>query len=88
MARNLRYMETGVCALCGAGVHLEEKEGRVVCDPCGRATDNCTCIKDDLETRHESSTKIGAMRPGTSGQWIADPQPEDEDDDEDGGPED
>jgi uncharacterized Zn finger protein (UPF0148 family) len=83
MARNLRYMETGVCALCGAPVHLEEKEGRVVCDPCGRATDNCTCIKDDLETRHESSSKTGAMRPGTSGQWIADPQPEDEDEDDD-----
>ena len=79
MGRNFRYMETGVCALCGADVHLDEKEGRVVCDPCGRATDNCTCIKDDLDTRHESSTKIGAMRPGTSAQWIADPQPEDED---------
>jgi predicted RNA-binding Zn-ribbon protein involved in translation (DUF1610 family) len=83
MARNLRYMETGVCALCGAEVHLEEKEGRVVCDPCGRPTDNCTCIKDDLDTRHESSMKIGAMRPGTSGQWIADPQPEDDDDPDD-----
>jgi predicted amidophosphoribosyltransferase len=78
MARNLRYMETGVCALCGADVRLEEKEGRVVCEPCNRPTDNCTCVKDDLETRHESSSKIGAMRPGTSGEWIADPQPEDD----------
>ena len=85
MARNLRYMETGICALCGAGVRLDDKEGRVVCEGCDRATDNCTCIKDDLDTRHESSTKIGAMRPGTSGQWIADPQPEDLEDD---GPED
>ncbi|MDQ4068502.1 MAG: hypothetical protein M3203_03355 [Actinomycetota bacterium] len=79
MGRNYRYMETGVCALCGADVHLDEKEGRVICDPCGRATDNCTCIRDDLETRHESSTKMGSMRPGTSGQWIADPQPDEED---------
>lgn len=83
MGRNYRYMETGVCALCGAGVHLDDKEGRVVCDPCGRATDNCTCTKDDLDTRHESSMKIGSMRTGTSGQWIADPQPEDDDEADD-----
>jgi NMD protein affecting ribosome stability and mRNA decay len=83
MARNLRYMETGVCALCGAGVHLDDKEGRVVCDGCDKATDNCICMKDDLDTRHESSSKTGAMRPGTSGQWIADPQPEDVDDEDD-----
>lgn len=72
-------METGVCALCGAGVHLDEKEGRVVCDGCSKPTDNCICVKDDLDTRHESSTKIGSMRPGTSGQWIADPQADDVD---------
>ena len=82
MARNLRYMETGVCALCGAAVHLDDKEGRVVCDGCDKPTDNCVCTKDDLETRHESSSMAGAMRRGTSGQWIADPQP-DEDEDED-----
>ncbi len=77
MPRNYRYMETGVCALCGAGVRLDDKEGRVVCDGCDKPTDNCICIKNDLDTRHESSSKIGSMRPGTSGQWIADPQPED-----------
>ena len=80
MGRNYRYMETGVCALCGAAVRLDEHEGRVVCEGCSRPTDNCTCLKDDLDTRHESSMKIGAMRPGTSGQWIADPQPDPEDD--------
>ena len=80
--RDLRYMETGVCALCGKDVRLDEAEGRVVCEGCDRATDNCTCIRDDLDTRHESSTKVGSMRPGTSGQWIADPQPEDDPDDE------
>ena len=88
MVRSLRYMETGVCALCGAGVHLDAKEGRVVCDGCDKATDNCTCVKDDLETRHESSTKVGSMRKGTSGQWIADPQPDDVEFDEDGDVED
>ncbi len=82
MARNYRYMQTGVCAMCGAAVHLDDKEGRVVCDPCDKPTDNCTCINDDLDTRHESSSKTGSMRPGTSGQWIADPQPEDDPDDD------
>ncbi len=81
MSRNYRYMQTGVCAMCGAAVHLDDKEGRVFCDPCEKPTDNCTCIKDDLETRHESSSKTGSMRSGTSGQWIADPQPEDDPDD-------
>ena len=76
-------METGVCALCGAGVHLDDKEGRVVCDGCDRATDNCTCVMDNLDTRHESTSMRGAMRPGTSGQWIADPQPDDDDEYED-----
>jgi len=83
MARNYRYMETGVCALCGAAVRLDDKEGRVVCEGCGKATDNCTCVKDDLAFRHESSSKTGAMRPGTSGQWIADPQPDAADDPDD-----
>ena len=83
MGRHYRYMETGVCALCGDGVHLDDKEGRVVCDGCDKPTDNCTCTKDDLETRHESSSMGAAMRPGTSGQWIADPEPEDEGDEGD-----
>jgi hypothetical protein len=82
MPRNYRYMETGVCALCGAAVKLDDKEGRVVCEGCDRPTDNCTCMKDDLDTRHESSMMAGAMRPGTSGQWIADPQPDDDDPEE------
>ncbi len=83
MPRNYRYMETGVCALCGAAVRLDDKEGRVVCEGCDKPTDNCVCIKDDLGTRHESSTKIGSMRSGTSGQWIADPQPDEADDPDD-----
>ena len=72
MARDLRYMETGVCAMCGKDVHIDDKEGRVVCDGCDRPTDNCTCISDNLDTRHESSSKTGAMREGTSASWIAD----------------
>ena len=72
MGRNFRYMETGVCALCGAAVRLDEKEGRVVCEGCDRATDNCTCIVDDLDTRHESPSMGTAMRRGTSAAWIAD----------------
>src|SRR5262245_20232138 len=70
--RTYRYMETGVCAMCGADVHLDEEEGRVVCDGCGIATDNCTCTADDLDTRHESSMRIGAMRQGDSEEWVAD----------------
>ena len=72
MVRDYKYMETGVCGLCGADVSLND-EGRVVCDPCGRATDNCTCVADDLETRHESPGKSRSMRRGTSGEWKADP---------------
>ena len=70
--RDLRYMETGVCALCGKDVRLDEAEGRVVCEGCDRATDNCTCILDDLDTRHESPSMGQAMRRGTSASWIAD----------------
>jgi len=31
------------CALCGKGVHIDSHEGRVACNGCGMATDNCTC---------------------------------------------
>ncbi|MGI9032778.1 MAG: hypothetical protein ACR2HY_03655 [Acidimicrobiales bacterium] len=31
------------CALCGKGVHIDNHEGRVACDGCNMATDNCTC---------------------------------------------
>jgi hypothetical protein len=33
----------GVCALCNRGVHIDNHEGRVHCDGCNMATDNCTC---------------------------------------------
>ncbi len=39
-------LRRGSCAICGAGVHLDDKEGRVACDGCGVPTDNCTCGKD------------------------------------------
>jgi len=72
--RNLRYMETGICAMCGRDVRIDEDEGRVVCEGCNRATDNCTCLQENLETRHESSSMTGSMRPGTSAAWRADPE--------------
>jgi predicted amidophosphoribosyltransferase len=72
--RNYRYMETGICAMCGKDVKLDDREGRVVCEGCEKATDNCTCVKDDLDTRHESSMRTGAMREGTSAEWRADPK--------------
>jgi ribosomal protein S27AE len=31
------------CALCGKGVHIDNHEGRVACNGCNMATDNCTC---------------------------------------------
>lgn len=74
MERDLRYMETGICGLCGKDVRLDEHEGRVVCEGCDRATDNCTCMKDNLDSRHESPSMGGAMRPGTSASWRADPK--------------
>jgi hypothetical protein len=46
----------------------------VVCEGCNRATDNCTCLQDNLETRHESSSMTGSMRKGTSAAWKADPE--------------
>ena len=73
MERDLRYMETGICAMCGKDVRLDEEEGRVVCEGCDRPTDNCICIKDNLATRHESSSMTGSMRSGTSASWKADP---------------
>jgi hypothetical protein len=36
-------LRRGSCALCGRGVHLDDKEGRVACDGCDIPTDNCTC---------------------------------------------
>ena len=33
----------GSCALCGNGVHIDSHEGRVACNGCNMATDNCTC---------------------------------------------
>jgi ribosomal protein S27AE len=33
----------GTCALCGKGVHIDNHEGRVACNGCNMATDNCTC---------------------------------------------
>ena len=33
----------GRCALCGKGVHIDNHEGRVACNGCNMATDNCTC---------------------------------------------
>jgi ribosomal protein S27AE len=47
----------GVCALCGKGVHIDNHEGRVACDGCGMATDNCTCTGEDLHTRHSGSRR-------------------------------
>lgn len=72
MERTYRYMETGVCAMCGDDVHIDEVEGRVVCDGCKMATDSCTCISDNLATRHESSGRVGSMRKGDSAEWVAD----------------
>lgn len=72
--RDMRYMETGICAMCGKDVRLDEDEGRVFCEGCNRATDNCTCITDNLDTRHESPSMTRSMRPGTSASWKADPK--------------
>ena len=44
-------MTTATCALCGAGVHIDDHEGRVACNGCGMATDNCTCTGEDLQDR-------------------------------------
>ena len=31
------------CALCGQGVHIDPKHGRITCDGCNQFTDCCTC---------------------------------------------
>lgn len=46
-----------VCALCGNGVHIDDHEGRVACNGCNHATDNCTCLGDDLDNRHASTSR-------------------------------
>jgi hypothetical protein len=39
------------CAMCGKGVHIDDgHEGRVACDGCNLATDNCTCLSSSTET--------------------------------------
>lgn len=44
-------LSNATCALCGAGVHFDDHEGRVACNGCGMATDNCTCTGEDLQDR-------------------------------------
>ncbi len=39
------------CAICGNGVHIDDHEGRVACNGCGMATDNCTCSGQDRQDR-------------------------------------
>jgi hypothetical protein len=43
MTKITEIVSRGTCALCGKGVHIDSHEGRVACDGCGMATDNCTC---------------------------------------------
>jgi len=43
MTELTRLLSQGVCALCGKGVHIDDHEGRVACDGCNMATDNCSC---------------------------------------------
>jgi hypothetical protein len=43
-------ISNATCALCGAGVHIEG-EGRVACNGCGLATDNCTCTGEGQQDR-------------------------------------
>jgi hypothetical protein len=31
------------CALCGQGVHIDAKHGRITCNGCNQYTDCCTC---------------------------------------------
>lgn len=37
-------LSRAVCALCGMGVHIDDHEGRVACNGCNMATDNCDCV--------------------------------------------
>ena len=43
MTKVTDIIAAGSCALCGRGVHIDNHEGRVACDGCKMATDNCTC---------------------------------------------
>lgn len=43
MAKLSDIISQGTCALCGNGVHIDNHEGRVACNGCNMATDNCTC---------------------------------------------
>lgn len=37
-------LRQSTCALCGDGVYIDDEgEGRVHCQGCKMATDNCTC---------------------------------------------
>ena len=40
---NALVLAQQLCALCGKGVHIDTHEGRVACNGCNMATDNCTC---------------------------------------------
>lgn len=31
------------CAMCGQGVHIDAKHGRITCNACNLATEYCTC---------------------------------------------
>lgn len=44
------------CAICGAGVHIDDHEGRVACDSCGMPTDNCQCTGEGPEERSARRT--------------------------------
>ena len=44
-------LTNAVCALCGAGVHIDDHENRVACNGCGMATDNCTCTGENVQDR-------------------------------------
>ncbi len=52
-------LSSATCALCGAGVHIDDHEGRVACNGCKMATDNCTCTGEDLQDRAGRSKGYG-----------------------------
>ena len=43
MTKITEIVSRATCALCGKGVHIDNHEGRVACNGCNMATDNCTC---------------------------------------------
>jgi ribosomal protein S27AE len=47
MTRITELLSQSTCALCGKGVHIDNHEGRVACDGCNMATDNCDCAPRD-----------------------------------------